>query len=115
MSTFVKYCHTCQLTGKPNQPLKPVSLYPIPVVSKPFEYLIVDCVGPLPKSKAGSNYLLTVMCQATMYPAAYPLRSITTKAALKALTQFISVFGIPQVVQTDQGSNLTSNMFAQVL
>ena len=75
----------------------------------------MDCVGPLPKSKAGSNYLLTVMCQATMYPAAYPLRSITTKAVLKALTQFISVFGIPQVVQTDQGSNFTSDMFAQVL
>ena len=115
MSTFVKYCHTCQLTGKPNRPLKPVSLYPIPVVGKPFEYLIMDCVGPLPKSKAGSNYLLTVMCLATRYPAAYPLRSITTKAVLKALTQFISVFGIPQVVQTDQGSNFTSNMFAQVL
>ena len=58
----------------------------------------MDCVRPLPKSKAGSNYLLTVMCQATRYPAAYPLRSITTKAVLKALTQFISVFGIPQVV-----------------
>ena len=84
-------------------------------VSQPFEYLIIDCVGPLPRSKSGCAYLFTVMCQTTRFPAAYPLRSITTKSVLKALTQFISLFGIPKVIQSDQGSNFTSHLFAQVL
>ncbi len=75
----------------------------------------MDCVGPLPGSKAGNEYLLTIMCQVTRYSAAYPLRSVTSKLVVKALTQFISVFGIPKIVQSDQGSNFTSNLFDQVL
>ena len=115
VAKYVKTCHTCQLTSKPNQCLKPAPLCSIPAVSQPFEHLIVDCVGPLPAAKSGCSYLLTVMCQTTRYPAAYPLRSISAKSVIKALTQFISIFGIPRVIQSDQGSNFTSKMFAQVL
>ena len=115
VSAYVKTCHTCQLTSKPNQNIPPAPLCPIPVISHPMEYLIVDCVGPLPPSKSGCQYLLTVMCQATRYPAAYPLRSITAKAVIKALTQFMSVFGIPKVLQSDRGSNFTSKVFSQAL
>ncbi len=106
---------TCQIVGKLNEVLAPAPLYPIPVVRNPFEYLTIDCVGPLSPSKAGSTYILTVMCQMTRYPAAYPLRKITTKAVWKAMSQFISVFGIPKIIQTDRGTNFTSRMFAQVL
>lgn len=112
---YIKTCSVSQLTGKPNQTIKPVPLYPIPVMEQPFQHLLVDCVGPLPPSKSGSVYLLTVMCQSTRYPAAFPLRSITTRSVVKALSQFISIFGIPKVVQSDQGTNFTSNMFQEVL
>ena len=107
---YIKTCNVCQLTGKPNKHITPAPLQPIPAVSEPFEHLIVDCVGPLPSSKSGCKYLLTIMCQSTRYPAAYPLRSITTKAVVKALTRFISIFGIPRVIQSDQGLNFSSHM-----
>lgn len=115
VAAYIRTCHTCQLTGKPNQCIKPAPLFPIPAVDKPFEHLIIDCVGPLPRSKSGSEYLLTVMCQVTRYPAAYPLRTITAKSVVKALTQFIAIFGIPKIIQSDQGSNFSSRLFAQVL
>lgn len=115
VAAYSKSCHTCQLTSKPNQVLKAVPLCPIPAISQPFEHLIIDCVGPLPPSKSGSRYLLTVMCQSTRYPAAYPLRSITSKSVVRALSQFISIFGVPRVIQSDQGSNFCSKLFAQVL
>lgn len=105
VAAYIKICHVCQLTGKPNQSVNPA----------PLQHLIVDCVGPLPCSKSGCKYLLTVMCQNTLYPAANPLRAITTKAVVKALSQFISVFGIPKVIQRDQGSNFSSHMFGHVL
>ena len=111
----VRTCHTCQLTGKPNQMPKPVPLRPIVSASKPFEHIVIDCVGPLPRSKTGCLYLLTVMCQTTRYPAAYPLRSITAKSVVKALSQFISIFGLPTIVQFDRGTNFTSRTFSQVL
>ncbi|KAK0145216.1 Retrovirus-related Pol polyprotein from transposon 412 [Merluccius polli] len=62
-----------------------------------------------------SGVLLTVMCLSTLYPAGYPLRNITTKSIVKALSQFISVFGIPKIIQSDQGTNFTSNMFLEIL
>ncbi len=55
--------HTCQVIGKPNQPLKQAPMYPIPPVEQPFEHLLVDSVGPLPSSKSGSKFILTIMCQ----------------------------------------------------
>ncbi len=110
VSKFIKTCHVCQLTGKPNQKIPVAPLQPIPAMSKPFEHLLVDCVGPLPRSKTGHMYLLTIMCLSTQYPAAYPVRSITTKSILKALTDFMSIFGIPRVIQTDQGSIFESSV-----
>lgn len=80
VSKYIKSCHTCQLTGKPSQSIKPAPLCPIPAISQPFEHLIIDCVGPLPTSKSGCSYLLTVMCQTTRYPATYPVRSIFGKS-----------------------------------
>uniref|UniRef100_A0A3B4UD58 Gypsy retrotransposon integrase-like protein 1 n=1 Tax=Seriola dumerili TaxID=41447 RepID=A0A3B4UD58_SERDU len=115
VSAFIKTSHTCQLTDKPNQVLKPAPLCPIPAVNQPFEHLIVDCVGPLPPAKTGATFLLAVMCQSTRYPAAYPLCTITTHSVVQALSQFISIFGIPKVIQSDQGSNFSSHMFSQVL
>ncbi len=109
---YIRSCHICQMTGKPNQKVPLAPLQPIAVVTTPFEHLIIDCVGPLPRSKAGHAYMLTVMCQSTRYPAAYPLRSITTKSILKALTSFISVFG---TIQSDQGSNFMSRQFSKVM
>ena len=35
-------------------------LQPIPAVEEPFSRVIVDCVGRLPKTKAGNQYLQQV-------------------------------------------------------
>uniref|UniRef100_A0A4W5LNZ8 Gypsy retrotransposon integrase-like protein 1 n=1 Tax=Hucho hucho TaxID=62062 RepID=A0A4W5LNZ8_9TELE len=115
VAQFCRTCHTCQITGKPNQVIPPAPLCPIPVIGEPFEHVVVDCVGPLPKTKSGNQFLLTVMCMATRYPEAIPLRRITAPVVSKALIKFFSTFGLPKVVQTDQGTNFLSKLFKQVL
>lgn len=117
-SDVIKYCrscHACQTVGKPNQVISPAPLKPIPAIGEPFERILLDCVGPLPKTKAGHTYLLTLMCTATRYPEAIPLRSLRAKAIVKALTVFFSTFGLPRIVQTDQGTNFMSRLFNQIL
>ncbi|CAL9707779.1 unnamed protein product [Knipowitschia caucasica] len=108
-------CHWCQVSGKPNQTIPPAPLYPIPAVGEPFERVLVDCVGPLPRTKSGNKFLVTVMCAATRFPEVFPVRKITTPVVVKALTKFFSVYGLPRVLQSDQGSNFMSKIFAQVL
>ncbi len=72
-------------------------------------------MGPLPKTKTGNQFLLTVMCSATCFPEAIPLRKITASVVIKALVKFFSTFGLPKIVQTDQGTNFLSKLFSQVL
>uniref|UniRef100_A0A8C2BUT8 Gypsy retrotransposon integrase-like protein 1 n=1 Tax=Cyprinus carpio TaxID=7962 RepID=A0A8C2BUT8_CYPCA len=115
VSRFCKCCHVCQLAGKPNQTIPSAPLHLIPVVGEPFERLILDCVGPLPKSKSGHQYVLTLMCAATQFPEAMPLRTLKAQAIVKEIVKFCSTFGLPKVIQTDCGTNFTSKMFSQVL
>lgn len=77
--------------------------------------MLLDCVGPLPKTKSGHQYILTVMCAATRFPEAFPLRTVKTKGIVKALTKFFSTFGLPRVIRTDQGTNFMSKIFTQLL
>lgn len=115
VAQYCRTCHTCQLAGKPNQTIRPAPLHPIPAIGQPFERVIIDCVGPLPRTKNGNQYLLTIMCAATRFPEAVPLRTITATSILKALTKFFSTFGLPKIIQSDQGTNFQSRTFKQVL
>ena len=73
---FCRSCHACQLVGKPNQNSHTAPLRPIPAFAEPFSQVIVDCVGPLPKTKAGHQYLLMIMCASTKFSEAISLRNI---------------------------------------
>lgn len=114
----VRYCQTCnlcQVVGKPNQVIPPVPLQPIPVMSEPSENVILDCVGPLPRTKSGNQWLLTIMCSVTRFPEAIPLHKITALVIIKALMGFFSLFGLPKTIQTHRGTNFMSCVFAQAM
>lgn len=115
VAKYCNTCHTCQLVGKPNQTVPPAPLCPIPAVGEPFEHVLVDCVGPLPRTRAGNQFLLTIMCLSTRFPEAIPLRRVTTANITKAPIKFFTTFGLPKTVQTDQGTNFLSRAFKQTL
>ena len=115
VSKYCKTCHTCQMVGKPNQTIPKAQLQPIPAFDEPFSRIITDCVSPLPRTKSGNEYLLTIMCTSTRFPEAIPLRNIKTKSIVKALIKFFTFVGLPKSVQSDQGSNFMSGIFQQVM
>ena len=115
VAKWCKECHTCQLGGKPNQNIPQAPLHPIPAFDEPFSHIIIDYVGPLPKTKSQNEYLLTIMCSSTRFPEAIPLRSIKTNTILKALIKFFTLFGVPKSIQSDQGTNFMAHAFQQVM
>ena len=115
VSQHCKSCHTCKMVGNPNQTIRKAHLQPIPAFDEPFSRIIIDCVGPLPKTKSGCQYLLTIMCASTRIPEAIPLKNIKTKTKVKALVEFFTFVGLPRSVQSDQGSNCLSGIFQQVM
>ncbi|XP_076053551.1 uncharacterized protein LOC143032568 [Oratosquilla oratoria] len=108
-------CHTCQLVGKPNQPVPVAPLKPIPVGEEPFAKVIVDIVGPLPKTARGHEYILTLIDTFSRYPEAIPLRKVRAKVVLHELISFFTKWGLPRELQTDQGSVFLSREVVQSL
>ena len=110
---FVNTCHVCQIVGKPNQKIPKAPLFPLQVVSEPFQEVQIDIVGPLPRTKSGNVYILTIIDRMSNYPEAIPVRSIKSRKVVEELVKFFTKFGLPKVVQSDCGSNFTSKVFAE--
>ena len=115
VKNYCQSCHVCQIVGKPNQ--KPAKAHPkpIPAFGEPFARIVMDCVGPLPKTKSGKEYLLTIMCASTRYVDAIALRNIKTQSIIEALQRFFTIFGFPIELQSDRGVNFCSNLFSQTM
>lgn len=104
---LVRSCDACQRVGKPGDKCKaPLRL--VPLITEPFRRLVIDVVGPLPKSKSGYKYLLTMLCPATKFPEAVPLRELNSSEIVDALLATFSRIGFPNEIQADQGTVFTS-------
>lgn len=63
----------------------------------------------------GHQYILMFMCTATCFPEVIALRNLKARTIVKELSKFCSAFGLPLVIQTDQGKNFNSKLFEQEL
>ena len=95
---FCRTCHSCQVVGKPNQTIPKAPLKPIPAFEEPFNRVIIDCVGPLLKTKTRNEYILTIMFAAIRFPEAILLSSISAPKISKALTKFFTLVGLPKEI-----------------
>ena len=112
---FCRSCHECQVVGKPNQNVPKAPLNPIPVMEEPFAKVIIDCVSPLPKTRKGKEFLLTIMDGSTRFPEAVPLRDIKACTIIEPLVGFFLKFGLPKQIQHDRGTNFVSGVFQEVM
>lgn len=55
------------------------------------------------------------MCSATRFPEAVPLRTLKSSAIVKAIVKFCTTFGLPKIIQSDQGSNFMSRVFRKAM
>ena len=91
VSKYCMSCHVCQVVEKPNEMIPVAPLKLIPVCSEPFNEIIIDCVGLLPKTKSGNQYLLTIMCRFTHFPEVIPLRNIKAHRIVESLVSFVGL------------------------
>ncbi|GBN00853.1 Gag-Pol polyprotein [Araneus ventricosus] len=78
-----------------------------------FTHIHIDIVGPLPPSE-GQIYLLTIIDRFSRWPEEIPIPDMRAKTICRAIFDtWISRFGCPSVVTSDQGSQLRSSMFVE--
>ncbi|GBN12398.1 Gag-Pol polyprotein [Araneus ventricosus] len=87
----------------------PLGIFSLPDAR--FTHIHIDIVGPLPPSE-GQIYLLTIIDRFSRWPEAIPIPDMRAKTICRAIFDtWISRFGCPSVVTSDQGSQLRSSMF----
>ena len=78
---------------------------------EPFERVVMNIIGPLPRTKRGNRYILTVVDHFTKHVEAYPLQyQEAVSIARVFLNEFVSRYRVPYVIHIDEGTNFESNL-----
>ena len=110
---WTKKCPTCLTWNGKKTHRAP--LQPLPVVTTPWEKVALDIVGPLPRTRRGHRYLLTLMDFGTRFLEAIPLKKIDAETTCGALMEIFARFGVPEEILTDNGSNFTAGLTEELL
>jgi transposase InsO family protein len=110
---WCRKCTTCAASNGPHR--KPKAEMQQYLVGSPFERIAVDVLGPLPQSDVGNKYIFVVMDYFTKWVEAYavPNQEATTLADI-LVGEFVSRFGVPLELHSDQGRNFESKLFQEV-
>ncbi|HBK82804.1 MAG TPA: hypothetical protein DDZ41_04280, partial [Flavobacterium sp.] len=112
IGNWVKNCLACQKAKVNRHTKTPFGEFKIP--DGRFEHIHMDLVGPLPPSD-NCQYILTIIDRYTRWPEAYPLPDMKTTTVVQAFVDhYVSRFGIPLRITTDQGSQFESNLFSEL-
>lgn len=112
VKNYCRTCAECQKTAPKGVSKAP--MIPLPIIEVPFKRIAMDIVGPLPRSSSGKRFILVICDYATRYPEAVALRCIDANAIAEELVKVFARLGVPEEILTDQGTNFTSQLLAEV-
>ena len=113
ISDWCKACHECQQSKISRHNRLLPSDFTAP--DGRFRHVHMDIVGPLPINN-GFKYCLTIIDRFSRWPKAVPLTNIEAPTVCRAFVdQWISHYGAPETLTTDQGNQLESQLFVELL
>lgn len=111
IENFIKTCDVCQRNKKINIKTPMV----ITSTANDFaEAIACDIMGPYPITKNNNRYILTVQDELTKFVQAYPISEISAETCAIHLIKYFSIFGFPNTILTDQGTNFMSNLLKEI-
>ena len=110
---WIRQCEMCGARKLPSA--KPSGRMNKYVVGYPLDRIATDILGPFPILESGNKYILVVMDQFTKFVEVYAIPDQTAeRVAEKIVFEFISRYGVPLEMHSDQGRNFESVLFQEV-
>jgi hypothetical protein len=114
VTQYIKTCKTCQLNKETRSKIK-LPLTVTDTQATPWDKLYLDVVGPLPLTGRNMKYILTCQDNLSKYLMATPLENQTADVVAEAFVRnVILIYGIPNEILTDQGTNFMSDVFKSI-
>ncbi|GBN64301.1 Retrovirus-related Pol polyprotein from transposon 412 [Araneus ventricosus] len=108
---WVRCCEPCQRSKVQRHAKAPLGTFSLPDAR--FQQIHIDIIGPLPPSDC-CIYLLTMIYRFSRWPEAIPIADMQTKTICRAIFHtWISRFGCPSIITTDQGSQMRSSLYRE--
>ena len=109
---FCKRCPDCAVvTGGGRQHRPP--LRPIPV-ERPFQKIGVDIMN-LPCTQRGNKHVVVFQDMLTKWPMVFPVPDQKSERLARLLCEeIVPMFGVPEALLSDRGTNLLSNLMMDV-
>ncbi|XP_056001857.1 uncharacterized protein LOC130048813 [Ostrea edulis] len=82
------------------------------LVGEPLERVAIDILGPLPRTEKGNKYVVVISDYFTRWIEAYPVKNQEAMTIARVFVEeFVSRYGVPLQVHTDQGRQFESTLF----
>ena len=105
----LRMCHECQTSvALPPQPQR--ELQPIPPPEEPWYHCGIDLVCNMPRTTQGFLHIVVIVCYLTKFVIARPLMTKTSREILGCLQEIYLTFGVPKILQHDQGPEFSSKV-----
>ena len=108
-----RYCSSCLTCAKCKSRSKPKApLHPVPT-RNPMQRIHIDIFGPLPWSRSGKRYILTVQCSFTKWAEPFAISNQrATTCAMVLVKNWVCRYGVSYSIHSDQGRTFESQVFA---
>lgn len=115
---FCKTCGVCQ-QAKGSMQLPPGKLHTLPVLTKPWESIGMDFVGPFPEVEVDGrklNYLWVVVCRMTSMVHLIPVHTKMTASQLSGIymREVVRLHGLPKSIVSDRDPKFTSKWWREL-
>ncbi|GFV49874.1 hypothetical protein TNCV_1391561 [Trichonephila clavipes] len=108
------YCDKSLETPRPFVPKNFRQVLTFALPDARFAHIHIDHFGPYPPSK-GYKYCLTIIDRYTRWPEVIPTEDILAETTARGLLNgWISRFGTPVTITTDQGTNVESSLMREL-
>jgi hypothetical protein len=109
---YVKTCDQCQRRGKRTTKNELHSIK----ISRPFQRVGIDIVGPLPLTDKRNKYIITAMDYLTKWPEARAIKMANAEEVLDFIYEdIICRHGCPQKILTDRGSHFNNQIITKMM
>ena len=111
---FISSCEICQTTKWTSQWM-PGLLHQLPIPDTPWTSIVMDFIGPFPKS-LDSNYLWVIVCHLTSQVHLVPIKMTTNalELAYEFLKNVVCLHRLPKSIVSDRDSKFMSKFWTEL-